>query len=394
MVAIKIGDPESAAFGEPSELAVWTSTDGTTWIKGDPGGFADSGYLYDLQHTSMGWLAVGESYRNSHDVVPAIYHSNDGMYWSRVFRGDRSGAARAILERDGQVLIVGSHQSRPTVWRSTNGTRWRTARLPSDTHGGEATAGAWLGEEWLVVGTGSETEAMTTWASGDGATWKRAGQLLPLDETARYFANRFGRGTSAEGSLIVGARRLRYAHENFCFESSSCFVTVDSLVITTDGAEWRELPVPPRSDRRGGSGIPLVFAGPGGTLASVNVFDGSIVVWTRTGVADAVPVAGDPPVPVLTTERAEWGQDLEPGVPYAWVLGTHCGIDQLGDFNGQIWQLDDPIPVPPKVFGYGGIYGIIELTDSPAGQIITFRSGAVVVGVYKPKPMSEMRFCA
>ena len=93
MVAIKPGDPENAAFSGDSELAVWTSPDGVTWTEGEPGGFIDSGYLYDLQHTSMGWLAVGESYRNQHDVVPAVYHSNDGRSWNRVLRGEGGGAA-------------------------------------------------------------------------------------------------------------------------------------------------------------------------------------------------------------------------------------------------------------------------------------------------------------
>lgn len=393
MVAIKIGDPEAAAFGEPSELAVWSSTDGATWVEGDPGGFTDSGYLYDLQHTFVGWLAVGESYRNQHDVVPAIYRSQDGMSWNRVFRGDRGGSARAIVERDGQVLVLGSHQSRPTVWRSGNGTRWRTARLPSEGHAGEVTAGAWLGDRWLVVGTGSETEPMSVWTSPDGADWKLAGRLLDTVETEPFASNRFGVGTVAGDALVVAARMLRFAHENFCFAGDPCFITVDSFLVSEDGSTWRELSTPPRSSRRGGGDLPELVASPEGMLASVTEHDGSIVVWTRTGIAGAAPLEGDPRVPELTIDRAESGQDLEPGVPYAWFLGTHCGIDQLGKFNDKVWQLDEPAPVPPGVGGYGGIYGIIELTDGADGQTITFTSGDVVVGVYEPKPLSARRLC-
>ena len=333
MVAIKIGDPESNAFGEPSELAVWISSDGTSWIEGDPDGFAGSGYLYDLQYTSLGWLAAGESYRNSHDVVPAIYHSKDGVSWARVFRGDRSGAARAIVERDGQVLVLGSHQSRPTVWRSGNGTKWRATRLPSETHGGKATAGAWVGDRWIVVGTGSETEAISTWTSGDGVSWGRDGRA-PATETGASYARSLGSGTLIEGSLVVSARSLRFAHENFCFERAPCFVTRDSLVVTNDGDEWHELPVPPRSGPRAASELPAIVAGPDGTIASVTRSRGSIVLWTRPGISDAHAIEVNPPVPALSVERAEWGQDLDPGVPYAYVKGTHYGISQLGVFNG------------------------------------------------------------
>ena len=407
MVAIKIGDPESAAFGETSELAVWTSPDGTTWIEGDPSGFANSGYLYDLQHTSVGWLAVGESVRNQHDVVPAVYHSDDGRLWKRVLRGDGDGegAAWAIAEREGQVLVVGSEGGQPMVWRSSDGMRWRASRLPAATHGGEATAGAWLGDRWLVVGAGSETEPMTAWMSPDGASWERVGQLIGSDALEpAFYSRRFGAGATIGDTLVVGARILRFVHENFCFTGGRCFVTVDSLLVTTDGTGWRELPVAPKSFRRGGSDLSGVIAGSDGTLATVTEFDGSIVVWARPGVAGTVPFQGDPPVPELTIERAEWGQELEPGVPYPWSMGTHCGISQLGQFNNQICQLDERTPVPSElvfgidrtiyVGGFGAIYGIIELTDTPDGQVITFTSGDVVVGVYHPRPVTALRLCA
>ena len=324
---------------------MWTSLDGTTWTEGDPGGFTDSGYLYDLRHTALGWLAVGESYRDSHHVGPAIYHSDDGRSWKRVLRGDGFGAAWAIVEREGQVLVVGSEGGQPAVWRSNDGTKWRGSDLPAATHGGEATAGAWLGDRWLVVGIGSETEPMTAWTSLDGATWERVGQFLSSDVTGRALSSRFLGGATIGDALVVRARLVRFAHENFCFAGGSCFATVASLLLTTDGTEWSELPAPPRSARSGGWEMPLV-ARPDGTLASVTRFDGSIVVWTRPGVADAVPFQEDPPIPELTIERAEWGQDLEPGMPYSWSMGGHCGIDQLGQFNDQIWQLEEPVPIP------------------------------------------------
>ena len=138
--------------------------------------------------------------------------------------------------------------------------------------------------------------------------------------------------------------------------------------------------------------MPLV-ARPDGTLASVTRFDGSIVVWTRPGVADAVPFQEDPPIPELTIERAEWGQDLEPGMPYSWSMGGHCSIDQLGQFNDQIWQLEEPVPIPREVIIFGSVYGIIELTDTPDGQVITFTSGDVIVDIYEPRPSAKRRLC-
>lgn len=83
-----------------------------------------------------------------------------------------------------------------------------------------------------------------------------------------------------------------------------------------------------------------------GALVTASVFDGSLT-FSVGDPSTAVPFEPDPPVPELSMERAEWGQQLEPDQPYAWALYTHCGIGQLGEFNGKVWQLDDPRqPVP------------------------------------------------
>ncbi len=158
MGGVKVGDPESEAFGTSSELSVWTSADGRRWIAADPGGFERAGYLYDVESTEFGRVVAGEYAVDSHTVVPAIYWSADGASWRRVARGDGWGAARSVSPGDGDLLVVGSDGGFPTVWHSTDGITWMSAPLSAVGHGGEATAGAWVGGQWLVVGTGLETD--------------------------------------------------------------------------------------------------------------------------------------------------------------------------------------------------------------------------------------------
>ena len=115
-------------------------------------------------------------------------------------------------------------------------------------------------------------------------------------------------------------------------------------------------------------------------------------MWTRSGDGDTAPFQHDPPVPALTIERAEWSQDLEPGIPYASSLGTHCGIDQLGEFNGHIWQLAGPLA--DSGGGYGVIYGVIVLSESDEEPAIELTEGGNFVGRYVPQPLTELRLCS
>jgi hypothetical protein len=392
MVAIRVGDPESRAFGDESELTVWTSADGSGWVEGDPAGFEGAGYLHDLRSTAFGWVVAGEYVVDRHTVVPAIYWSGDGASWRRVTQGTGWGVANAVVAGDGDLIVVGSDGGFPVVWHSADGIRWSRSSLPSSTHGGVATAGAWLDDRWLVVGTGSEAEPMTTWQSGDGLRWETTGQLIEPWEPPRFLGDRFGRGVRAGDRLAVGAIRGRFLHVNFCFETDQCFVTAPSVLLTSDGGMWWEVPAPPRDGRL--SDPPAVSATETGDLVSVTVYEGMVTVWSWPSDRPATPVIDDPPVPELTIERAEWGQDLQLDNQYAYVLNTHCGIFQLGEFNGQIWQLEDLEQPPLEGVGLGGhLYGVIELTGSKEKATITFVSGGQVVGKYIPKSLDEMRGC-
>jgi hypothetical protein len=392
MVAIRVGDPESRAFGDESELAVWTSADGSAWVEGDPAGFEGAGYLHHLMSTEFGWVVAGEYVVDRHTVVAAVYWSADGVSWRRVTQGTGRGVANAVVVGDGDLVVVGSDGGFPVVWHSADGISWSRSSLPSATHGGVATAGAWLDDRWLVVGTASETEPMTTWQSDDGLRWETTGQLIEPREPPRFFEDRFGRGVRAGDRLAVGAIRGHFLHVNFCFEGGPCFATTPSVLLTSDGSAWWEVPAPPRDGRL--TDAPAVSATETGDLVSVTVYEGMVTVWSWPSDRPATPVVDDPPVPELTIERVEWGQDLLPDTPYAYVLNTHCGISQLGEFNGHIWQLEDIAQLPPEgVFLGGSLYGVIELSGSKDEATITFVSGGQVVGEYLPKPLDEMRPC-
>lgn len=389
MVAIKVGDPEAEAFGAPSELAVWVSPDGRSWREADPGGFEGAGYLHDLESAEAGWVAAGEYAADPHTVVPGIFWSPDGLSWRLVARGEGRGSARSVVVGEDGVLVVGSEAGRPAVWRSTDGTTWSRSQLPSAGHGGEATTGAWVGDRWLVVGVGSETEPMAAWRSPDGEEWEKVGQLL---EEGSPWEDRFGAGVGLDDRLAVGTRIVRFAHENFCFEGDRCFVPSVSVLLTARGTEWQELPAPP-GDRSFPQPPPLAGT-PSGDLAAATVWGGSLT-FSVADPTTAVPFQGDPPVPELTIERAEWGQDLEAGRHYAWALYTHCGIGQLGEFNGKVWQLEDARePVPAHLrSSREELYGVMVLSEAGDTPTITFRVGGEVLGHYTLRPLDEMEMC-
>lgn len=77
-----------------------------------------------------------------------------------------------------------------------------------------------------------------------------------------------------------------------------------------------------------------------GSLHVVTARDERLVL--RTWDASNGPVPTMPDVEPFTPSGpplVEWGSALDVGVTYRFALGTHCGIDVLGEFNGEPWWI-------------------------------------------------------
>ncbi|HKX75990.1 MAG TPA: hypothetical protein VJR05_11455 [Acidimicrobiia bacterium] len=385
LLIIEVGDVEGRARGTGSTPVVWISNDGIRWESHQASTLATAAYLFDLVDTSRGWMAAGQLIRDSHNFVPAIFSSADGVSWELEEAGQESGAVQIAVVREEEILVGGSEDGRPALWHSRAGGRWVPWTAPGQSHGGQIAAAAWIKEEWFATGTLSESDPVAAWRSGDGQQWERLEPALGGDPTSTW-TYRFGGGEQIGDRLAMAATGQRLAHENFCFAGADCFSTHTSFLVT-DGRDWWELPAPP-SDT---SSPPAPVDGKG-DLLTAGVFDGDLVLWRWPAAGDLPEFRPDPPIPALTIPRATWGQELQPDVAYAWSLNTHCGIGQLGEFNERVWHtqaMDEPLP--PSLAGMGAIYGVIVL--SPDETVITFTSGGTLVGVYHPEPLSETRMC-
>lgn len=118
LLIIEVGDVEGRARGTGSTPVVWISTDGLRWESHQAGTLATASYLFDLVATSHGWIATGQLIRDSHDYMPAIFSSADGVSWELEEAGRGSGTAQTAVVREEEILVGGSEGGRPALWHS------------------------------------------------------------------------------------------------------------------------------------------------------------------------------------------------------------------------------------------------------------------------------------
>ena len=176
--------------GRGSVAAVWSSTDAVTWnLISKPDAFSTgSSYVLSATADGRGGLYAIGSTSTADTSVDALWHSPDGVTWTRV-TVDQSQVLMnpTIAAGNGMAVVTGQvpelQKARRYAWYSTDGLTWTRAALP-----GEANT-SWGGPALIAGGVGGfeilDSGAGAAWHSDDGRTWVKA--ELPSTEQGGAF---------------------------------------------------------------------------------------------------------------------------------------------------------------------------------------------------------------
>ena len=223
-------------------VALWRSSDGTTWtrIGVDATAFADS-QIDELLATPTGlvaWGTDGQPVCNGQGegmtcgLMPVMFWtSTDATTWTRI--ADVSTFAGATIAgvtagADGIVAVGDTGWSEPTIWVSATGSAWQRLTLPSDTFKdahfssvrasatGYVLGGAIGGQSPASGGVAVESTAVAaSWWSADGRTWTKG------------TVNRAGGAGTSLGSIFVGADGMVAVGSASGGKSGTAWVSVD-----------------------------------------------------------------------------------------------------------------------------------------------------------------------
>lgn len=191
MNSVTVGGPGFVAVGRvedddgDADAAVWTSIDGSTWLRveHDEGAFGGEHNqdMLDVVAGGPGVVAVGRDGRglfwgNSTVEKGAVWISPDGEAWARVPPDDETfslnTAILAVTATEDGLIAVGSGKLWVgRVWASVDGLEWTTIGRIEDPRG------AWISDVavsddglTVAVGVADDTEI---WTSPDGVDWVR-----------------------------------------------------------------------------------------------------------------------------------------------------------------------------------------------------------------------------
>jgi hypothetical protein len=227
----------------PATLVSTSSTDGIHWSAPrsiNVSGFADQVNIEQVAEGPAGLLAVGRYPADTcggPPVIAGLWRSTDGTTWRTVAlpRSMVRGHVETLDGGSAGYIATGkqSDQKTPGIWVSQNATTWRAAALPKPSSGtlvvngatsfagGLVVAGAVLGEEGCG-GPGSIHPAL--WWSADGASWTR--ESLP------------GASTAAGDSLSIH----RLSDDTVIAVSQAG--DTPAAWASTDGRTWSAVPTP------------------------------------------------------------------------------------------------------------------------------------------------------
>ena len=190
----------------------WRSTDGSSWepIPDDPafaGAEVADIVTIDGRFVAIGKLGTGQRWTGS-----IAWVSVDGLMWKRIDgSGLASGIASALAPApDGGLIAVGSDldEREALVWNSADGSLWQTAPgEASRRYNGEkirmTDVTAVGGGGLVAVGNyvGVQYGTATSWVSADGLSWRRAGDYPALGQGEMLAVTRGGPGLVAVGSF-------------------------------------------------------------------------------------------------------------------------------------------------------------------------------------------------
>lgn len=349
--------PKPAVIGR-----VWTSEDGKTWTRGDDETFVG----VDLRLVvNKGGTIYALGFKGSEYCPPTppdyghnIWRSNDGITWTQLTQGVGSpyDSWHEATVVDDTIVLTGwqfaerRRDGRPGALTSSDGVTWSIAKEGPRTLSSVATSGT------RMVAYGGEDYDYRPWYSTDsGRTW-HAGATLETDldlgvqiaaVNGRFVA--LGNGccgmpleqvglawTSADGAewTSLGQPSLRQYPGSLATDvpaGIAAFTKGGETQLSSDGLAWVAGPGGPIIDEEGWIG------------ASASNADAVVLLAHQSGIGESrLWVA-----PAAEFEVNRWHEPLaeaqmpEIGVPYDFVLGTHCGIRVA--FAGGIYEPVGPL---------------------------------------------------
>jgi hypothetical protein len=398
---VAAGDGTTGPEGTPPNSGplalIYESPDGTSWrrtIDPDLAGFA---IISAVEPTSRGLVAAGDVRKQPEvgPVRPSIWISAEAGEWQRVYADPRvDGAPAGIVEFGRKILAPGSVDQKAVIWASEDGREWRRQVLPGGY--GSAWLAAVLPDRALVGGNSEEGHGMTVWSSADGSKWDIVAGVEDFGGSAPvpdWFV--FDEGDVLDlvpfwGGVVARAQVGRRAQPEWCYvDVTTCYQTTLELLFSPDGATWRVM----ASGKRGLPRDPLALARWGDTLLVVGEEDRRLTLWVTDTLGKTYAIEPERK-PQLPFELVKGGDRLRPGVTYGYPLYVHCGIYQLGVFNGRAWILGrEPRDAPPSETWprqWDFIYGTLRLTDS---NRIEYSVPGGVIGIYRPVDKSRFGSC-
>jgi len=243
MNAVTTGGPGFVAVGTQSaedpfdandggNAVAWTSPDGLAWtrIAGAREVFGGSGVqsLRDVAPGGPGLVAVG-----SDGFDAAIWVSEDGTTWRRIDGPDFGRDLAAVTTLGDDIVVVGQRDDdTPAVWTSADGFDWRPVGLPpSDEAGGFGPFSEWMTDVTTgrngFIATGTTFRSAVIWTSRDGLTWQRIPQAGDLLQ---------------RGLDLVATDGSRFAAAGIAEEGDYSM----QILLSGDGATWEQVPVDDR----------------------------------------------------------------------------------------------------------------------------------------------------
>ncbi|WP_305886719.1 hypothetical protein [Actinoallomurus rhizosphaericola] len=344
--------------------AVWTSKDGTSWVRQPDAAGASFGRdrIARVARTASGFVAIGDTSQKGDysDAVPVVWLSSDGRNWERLgndqLRMSLSGGPLSLVDLAavGNTAIVygwtTDHKGRvvkDAVWRSADGGRswgWVDVPHPKGTAGPGIAIGAT--SSGFVAGRNGSSKSErygVMMTSADGKQWQTAGEIhLPGYGGLQRLAGT-DRGVAA---LIGGDRKVLLAR-------------------STDGRAWQnagEVPTP--------SSV---------SIQGMAVTAGATIVAGReagTQDADAVLAVRDPLGQEIAVDPTRIAGAVEPDQALTSVAtGSRLSV-AVGSTNGDAaaWTSADGrrwsrAQAPGQVFARPGKQRLISVVSGNAGWL-------------------------
>lgn len=261
-----LGHVSEEADGQlwPGPLAAWESTDRRAW--------SASSVLTGMPEASWRTPAVGApGYLTQVDVDPAahasdLWFSADGRSWERVYSMQDSQVSIGAGD-DGFVVVgyrgVSDEVPQPFAIASGDGRQWFEAPSPPSARWIVAMGGDWLaGSDSL---TGGRRDSASIFFSTDGLAWTELGSMpLAAVRVEGGTCFEYVDGAAAAGRWILVSTVLSYP----CGEGG--FFVHGTQRISSDGAEWVAIPLPPGApgQQGGGSSVRAALPHAGGIVAA------------------------------------------------------------------------------------------------------------------------------